>query len=381
MKAKSISIETFESGHFEKGFSYKYFVPNTINAQWEWSDPDLNTLLEKASIKLGELNSFAKIVPNIDLFIQLHVTKEAVISSRIEGTQTNIEEALFPVEEISPERRNDWQEVKNYIDALNNAIVELNHFPLSSRILCNAHRTLLTSVRGDHKQPGEFRNSQNWIGGASLSDAVFIPPASHLVHQLMSDLENFLHNSTIKVPSLIKIGIAHYQFETIHPYLDGNGRIGRLLITLYLVSENVLTKPLLYLSTFFENNKTVYYNNLTGVRDKNNLLQWLKYFLVGIEETSAKAVETLSSILQLKLQLELEINTKLGRRSRSGITLLSFLFQQPIINVKDIASVCKLSNKAAYDLVDQFEKLGILKQAGKGIRYKVFSFESYLKLF
>ena len=261
-------IETYKSGHSEKGLNYSYFVPELINRQWEWKDPQLGTMLEKASISLGELNSFARLVPNIVLFIQLHVTKEAVISSRIEGTRTNMDEALMPVEEINPERRNDWLEVRNYSSAMKNAIKELENTPLSSRLLCKTHETLLSGVRGEHKMPGEFRRSQNWIGGASLSDAVFIPPAHTYVNELMGDLEKFLHNETIHVPALVRIGIAHYQFETIHPFLDGNGRIGRLLITLYLVSRKILHQPLLYLSVFFEKNKGLYYDNLTRVREK-----------------------------------------------------------------------------------------------------------------
>jgi len=244
-----IELEKYEAGHFERQSGYEYFVPNKINGEWIWKTPKINSLIEKAAIKLGELNSFARLVPNIDLFIQLHVTKEAVISSRIEGTQTNMNEALLPIEEIRPERRNDWQEVNNYIRAINEAIVELEELPISSRLLKNTHRTLLQSVRGEHKLPGTYRTSQNWIGGNSLADAVFKPPTHQLVNELMSDLEIFLNNDEINVPALVRIAIAHYQFETIHPFLDGNGRIGRLMITLYLVSEKILDKPLLYLSS------------------------------------------------------------------------------------------------------------------------------------
>src|SRR5690606_14174745 len=218
-------------GHYEKNAGYNYFAPELINKQWKWSDAGLNTLLEKASIRLGELNSFARLVPNIDLFIQLHVTKEAVVSSRIEGTRTNINEALLPEQEISPERKSDWSEVKNYTRALNTAIERMSELPLSSKLLRETHKILLEGVRGEHKLPGEFRSSQNWIGGNSLADALFIPPMHAYVNDMMGDLENFLYNKDIQVPALIRIGIAHYQFETIHPFLDGNGRIGRLLIT------------------------------------------------------------------------------------------------------------------------------------------------------
>lgn len=378
---KTQAIERFEAGHFEKGHNYKYFVPKKINSQWVWTDPEINTLMERASVRLGELNSYARLVPNIDLFIQLHVTKEAVVSSRIEGTQTNMNEAWLPVEEVKPERRNDWQEVRNYTEALNKSIAALSTLPLSSRLLKQAHKILLSNVRGEHKLPGEFRSSQNWIGGATLTDAAFIPPAHHYVNELMGDLENFLHNDEIKVPTLIRVGMAHYQFETIHPFLDGNGRIGRMLITLYLVSEGILEKPLLYLSSFFENNKTLYYDNLTRVREKNDLKHWLIYFLVGVEQTSAKAVETLAAILHLKTKIESEISEKLGRRSHHGLKLLTALFQQPVVSVKSVEAICGLSTKAANEMVTLFEQNGWLKQTGGGVRYRSFIFAPYINLF
>lgn len=380
MNKKPLLIEDFSPGHFEKGIGFKYFVPAEINFQWTWNDPTLNTLLEKASIKLGELNSFARLVPNIDLFIQLHVTKEAVVSSRIEGTQTKMDEALLPVEEIKPERKNDWVEVNNYTKALNDAIIQLKTFPLSSRLLKQAHSTLLQGVRGEHKLPGEFRSSQNWIGGATLTDAMFIPPVQHFVNPLMGDLENFLHNERIEVPALIRIGMAHYQFETIHPFLDGNGRIGRLLITLYLVSENILDKPLLYLSAFFEKNKTLYYDNLTRVREKNDMLHWLKYFLVGVEETATKAVNTLSAVIKLKSETEQSLQG-LGRRSHSALKLITYLFKNPVVTVKKVEEVCSLSTKAANELISVFVEKGWLKNIRETQRYRTFVFEPYLSLF
>jgi Fic family protein len=381
MSSSTMSLEKFIAGHYERGIGHQYFVPEKVNHQWTWTDVFLNTLLEKASIKLGELNSFARLVPDIDLFIHLHVTKEAVVSSRIEGTQTNMDEALLPMEEIRPERRLDWLEVQNYTQAINDAIKQLEILPLSSRLLRQAHKTLLQGVRGEHKLPGEFRSSQNWIGGASLKDAFFIPPAQHLVQELMGDLENFLHNEAIQVPALIRIGIAHYQFETIHPFLDGNGRIGRLLITLYLVSEKILHQPLLYLSVFFDKNKSLYYDNLMQVRTKSSMIQWLKYFLVGVEETATKAVETLSAIMRLKIDIERQIQQTMGRRSHSGLKLLNHLFKEPMISIKDVERVCQLSTKAANELVRTFNELKWLKQISKSERYRLFVFEPYLNLF
>ncbi|MCB9050779.1 MAG: Fic family protein [Lewinellaceae bacterium] len=374
-------IEAFDAGHYSKGAGYRYFVPAKVNRQWNWKDAKLNTLLEKASFQIGQLNSYAHLAPNIDLFIHLHITKEAVVSSRIEGTRTRMDEALLSEEYISPERRDDWEEVRNYTQALNEAIEQLKTLPLSSRLIRAAHKTLLQGVRGEHKMPGEFRRSQNWIGGASIDDARFIPPAHTYINELMGDLEHFLHNDQIDVPALIRIGIAHYQFETIHPFLDGNGRIGRLLITLYLVSEKILDQPLLYLSAFFEQNKGLYYDNLNRAREKSDLLHWCKYFLVGIEKTARKASNTLSEVLLLKQQLESQIHQNWGRRVQSALTLLNVLFQDPFVNVKDVEAICNLSPKAAGSLIQSFEDSGILKEFTGQSRNRMFVFEEYLGLF
>ena len=376
-----IRIEDFVSGRYISGYQYRYFVPEKVNQEWIWTSPKINRLLERASIKLGELNSFARMVPNIDLFIQLHVAKEAVISSKIEGTQTRIDEALLPIESIDPERRDDWQEVNNYIEALNSAISELNTLPLSSRLLRNTHQQLMQGVRGENKQPGSFRQSQNWIGGNSLATAVFVPPSQELVPDLMSDLEQFLHNQEIFVPSLIRIALAHYQFETIHPFLDGNGRVGRLLITLYLVSVGILDKPLLYLSMYFEKNRSLYYEQLSAVRSKNALEEWICYFLEGIEETASIGASTLSSVLDLKKSLEAQIEENFGRRSSVGKKLLHGLFREPTITVEKAAQITGLSFKAANDLVVLYVEKGILKEQTGQSRNRVFVFTDYLKAF
>lgn len=377
-----IILEKYISGRKEKDpTGYSYFMPSFINEQWKWENQSINSLLEKAAIKLGELNSYSKLVPNIDLFIQLHVTKEAVISSRIEGTKTQIEEALMDESEVSPEGKNDWQEVNNYIKALNQAILELETLPISSRLIKKTHQILLDSVRGDHKQPGEFRRSQNWIGGNTLIDAVFIPPNQKNVEELMADLEKFLHNDDIQVPALIKIGIAHYQFETIHPFLDGNGRIGRLLIPLFLVEQKILNKPLLYLSAFFEKNKGLYYDNLTFVRTKNDMVQWLKYFLVGVAETAENATKTLSEIIELKAELETHIAKTFGKRSTNGSLVLQFLFKKPVVHVNEVKEITKSSFKSANDLVSDLVNAGILKEMTGQNRNRIFVFDQYLKMF
>lgn len=376
-----IELEKFKAGNYRKGNHYQYFVPQEINDEWRWQSPELNDLLEKAAIRLGELNSFSRFVPNIDLFIQVHVTKEAVVSSRIEGTQTNMNEALLPEEEIDPEKRNDWKEVNNYIKAMNNALGTLEKLPISGRLLKQTHKVLLDSVRGENKTPGDYRTSQNWIGGLSLADATFIPPHHDLVNEMMSDLEYFLHNEGIHIPELIRIAIAHYQFETIHPFLDGNGRMGRLMITLYLVSKKILDKPLLYLSSFFEKNKSLYYDNLTRVRTQNDMLHWVKYFLVGVEQTASQAVNTLQEVLQLKQQTETLIHDRFGRRVSSGLALLNALVKNPLITVDDAVQATGLSYKAANDLVELMMSHHILKETTGQSRNRIFVFESYLKAF
>jgi len=324
---------------------------------------------------------FRKAGTEYRLFIHLHVTKESVISSKIEGTQTGLNEALFPEDEISPEKRNDWLEVKNYTNALNHSVEQLKHLPVSTPLFKSAHKILMTNARGENKQPGEFRYSQNWIGGASISDAIFIPPPEHLVNDLMGDMENFLHNEKIKVPKLLRAAIAHYQFETIHPFLDGNGRIGRLLITLYFIDKKLLDKPLLYLSKFFEKNRNMYYDKLMRVRLHNEMKEWLKYFLTGIEETSNYAVENLKSVLLLKQEIETEINNSWERRGTSAHKLLQFLFTQPVIRIKDVKLQCSLTSKSAGALVEKFVQAKYLREITGNTRHQVFIFEPYLNLF
>jgi Fic family protein len=376
-----IKIEDFKAGSIRKSIDYNYFMPNTINTDWRWNDIKMNRLLENASFELGQLNSFGKLVPNIDLFIHLHITKEAVISSKIEGTQTHFDEAFLQKQNITPERRDDWQEVKNYTNALNDAINTLVHLPISSRLILKTHKILMQGVRGEKKTPGEYRRSQNWIGGKSLSDAVFIPPHFDYLNELIADLENYIHNENIDVPLLIKAAIIHYQFETIHPFLDGNGRIGRLLITLFLIEKKILERPLLYLSSYFENDKNLYYDNLTRVRTHNDMLQWVKYFLVGIAQTAKQATATLSKILLLKNADEKIIQTEFGKRIKTGLILFNYLLQQPLVSIKEVQELCKLTAKSAGELVQKFESIGILKEYTGQFRNRIFMYEKYLDLF
>lgn len=381
MNISDFKAGTWRKTYWNKEYQYQYFLPEKINHPFYWTDETINELLERASLKLGELNSFSRLVPDVDMFIKMHVSKEAVTSSRIEGTRTNIEEAFIEEKGINPEKRNDWREVQNYILAMNTAIEQLKTLPISNRLIRNTHKILLSGGRGGHKNPGKFRESQNWIGGATLSDAIFVPPAHTELPTLLADLESFLNNDELKIPHLIRIAIAHYQFETIHPFLDGNGRIGRLLITLYLVGAGILEKPLLYLSDFFEKNKNLYYDNLESVRIKNNIGQWLKFFLTGVIQTADNGVNTLQEIMKLKANIEKEKILAMGKRIKQASTLLHGLFSEPLVQLKDVQRITVLSPKAASDLIQAFVVAGVLKETTGFQRNRVFIFEDYLKLF
>lgn len=312
-----MKMEEFHSGVFRQQYQYKSFSPSLVNQVWTWEEPKVNTLLEKATQALSALNAFSLIVPNVDLFIQMHIMKEANTSSRIEGTQTEMDEALMDVEQINPEKRNDWQEVQNYVQAMN---------------------------------------------------------------QALADLEKFWHNDEIDVPQLIRIAISHYQFETIHPFLDGNGRIGRLLITLYLVSHGMLHKPSLYLSDYFEKHKGAYYDALTTVRASNNLLHWIKFFLVAVIATAEKGQETFRKILTLKDEVDGQI-VSLGRRAENARNLLLHLYQKPVLNANTVSRLLNLTPRAANALINDLQSLGILREMTGFKRNRLFMFEKYLHLF
>jgi len=375
-----MDFRDFKAGRQKQQYQYHSFMPAPINHEWLISDSKLTILLSQADNKLGELNAFSQLVPDIDFFIKMHVNKEATSSSRIEGTQTNIEEALQKIEYIDPEKRDDWEEVQNYIKAMNEAVSALEKLPVSSRLLKDTHRILLQGVRGKHKNPGEFRYNQNWIGGASINDAIFIPPHHEDVLDLMADLERFLNDETFPVPHLIRIAIAHYQFETIHPFSDGNGRIGRLLITLYLVSKGLLVKPTLYLSDFFEKHKGLYYDNLTRVRTHNDLTQWVKFFLEGVRQTSENSIQTFRSIISLRQEYEASI-LSLGKKTKLAKDFLHYLYKKPVTDGQDVAETFSINLSTSLRLIDDFVKLEILREVTGFKRNRIFLFNKYIKLF
>jgi len=373
-------IEDFKAGKYIDQYKYRSFLPEKIDHEWIISSPEINSLLSDANRLLGELNAFSQLIPDVDYFIKMHITKEATTSSKIEGTKTNIEDILIKEEDISPEKRDDWNEVKNYIDAITFSISELEKLPISNRLIKNTHKVLLHGVRGEKKNPGEFRKSQNWIG-ATLKDANYIPPHQSEVPDLMSDLESFLNNPRIYTPHLVRIAIAHYQFETIHPFLDGNGRIGRLLITLYLVSNGILNKPSLYLSDFFERNRTHYFDNLMIARTKNNLSQWLKFFLVGIIETATSSINVFKKIINLREDIETGKISRMGSKAKRGLILIKTLYQNPIIDSNSVCDLLDIAPSTANRLITDFQKAGILEEMTGFKRNRKYIFRKYFDIF
>jgi len=375
-----ISPDEYESGQYVSQGNYESFIPSSVNHGWAWDDPRINTLLEEATRALGELNAFSRIVPDVDLFIRLHVVKEATDSSRIEGTRTEVEEAIRPEEEVDPDRRDDWREVQNYVQALREAIDALDTLPLSTRLLKQTHRTLMQGVRGQNRQPGAYRRSQNWIG-ASLDDAVYVPPPHHEIGRLMSDLEAFWHNESVQVPHLIRIAISHYQFETTHPFLDGNGRIGRLLIPLYLIRHGLLNKPSLYLSSYIERHRAAYYDALMTVRASDDLGHWIRFFLVAVRETARQGCDTFEDLLSLRERVEEQITT-LGRKAANARTLLTRLYQEPYVrSAKNVAEHLDVTPKTARSLLQDLEDLGILEETTGKQRNRRYVFAEYVDLF
>jgi Fic family protein len=372
-------LEDFVSGQFKRQFRYESFSPSMVNHEFTWDNADINVSLEKANVLLAELNALSKTVPNVNLFISMYVSKEAIFSTRIEGTKTKIDELLN--NNYNDEIRNDKQEVVNYIKALKYAINRLKELPLSNRLLKETHKILMDNVRGENKYPGEFRKTQNWIGGSSLTDAFYIPPHQSEVEDLMSDLENFIHNESLKIPHLIKIALIHYQFETIHPFCDGNGRLGRLLIILYLINFKLLDKPILYISYFFEKYRTTYYDYLTNARKNNDIIRWILFFLSGIVEMSKQVKTILIKINILKQNIDNIIQNNAKRNSKNIMRIMDYLFNKPIVTVSEIIKKLGLNNKTAYNIVNKLEKLNILQVMAGEQRNKTYRFGEYLNLF
>lgn len=365
---------------------YKAFIPKPLPP-----DPPVNIdmslwqLLSDADRALGRLDGVTETLPNPDLFIAMYVRKEAVLSSQIEGTQASLVDLLeYEVKKVSSGLPHDVGEVVNYVNAINYGLIRLRELPFSLRLIREIHAELLRGVRGAERSPGEFRTSQNWIGppGCTLSRSSFIPPPPDEMKQCLGDLERFIRDNT-PMPALLKLGLIHAQFETIHPFLDGNGRIGRLLITHLLCQQGILQRPLLYLSYYFKLNRTEYYERLMLTRTKGDWEGWLQFFLKGIYEVSRQATDTARKIIALREHHRQIINDRNDRfpSAFNALKLLDRLYDAPIITVKAVQEMTGLSKPSANVLVANFERAGLLSQINPGRRNRIFGYAHYLDLF
>lgn len=360
---------------------YKAFIPEKFPpVEIFLNEPKIVKLLANANLQLGKLDGLTKLLPDIDFFIFMYINKEAAYSSQVEGTKAKLTDALQAGVERTPDLPKDVDDILHYIKAMNEGLKRLDKLPLSSRLIREVHATLLTKARSStNPHPGEFRKSQNWIMGTNPADARFVPPPPEYVMEAMSDLEKFFYSHE-DLPILIKAGLIHSQFETIHPFLDGNGRTGRLLITFYLCQQKILERPVLYLSEHFKKHRDLYFSMLDEYR-KGNIVLWLDFFLKGIVRVAEEATQTSNKVIELR-EKDLQKVSELGRAGKNAIVLLKNLYKIPIINVRKIEEVADLSREAANQLVDRFVKMGILALKDKGQKYgRLFVYKEYLGLF
>ena len=376
-----MKLEEYRSGEYVKMNDYKAFIPSKINYNWGWDDTKLDKLLAEANRQIGELNAYSLLIPNVDLYIKMHVKIEANKSSRIEGTRTTVEEDLLDVTDINPEKRDDWEEVQNYVKATNYGVERIkNGFPVCTRLIRELHKILMQGVRGEHKTPGEFRTSQNWIGGSMPSNAVYVPPPHTEIAECLTDFEKFINNEEIDTPDLIKIAILHYQFESIHPFLDGNGRIGRLLVPLYIQSKGMLEKSCLYISDYIERNKDTYYDMLTRVRTHNDMIAWIKFFLESVIETSKTAKEKFRNVVELTMEID-KVIVNLPVKSDNVKKVIDVLYNEPVINRKKLCDITKIKEGTIKNIINCLLENNIIVETTGYSRNQIFTFQKYTDLF
>ncbi|MCC6423634.1 MAG: Fic family protein [Phycisphaerales bacterium] len=378
-------VSPYVSGRYiRQSTGYSAFIPNPLPP-----DPpiqiagELQHLLSQADRSLGRLDGSIQTLPHPDLFVAMYVRKEAVLSSQIEGTQSSLQDVLAAEAKVlSSDRPKDVGDVFNYVHAMNDGLDRLSKLPVSVRLIREIHQQLLAGGRGSRLTPGEVRTSQNWIGpsGCTLAEATYVPPPPHEVPQALGDLEKFI-NTDGHLPLLIKIGLIHAQFETIHPFLDGNGRVGRLLITFLLCERKVLLKPVLYLSYYFKRHRQTYYERLQAIRDHGQWEQWLIFFLKGVHEVSQQATETARRILLLREQHRAMITDHLGRAAGNGHRILEYLYQHPIITVNEIQKLIGTTYAAANTVVARLAKQGIVHEMTGHSRNRRFMYQDYISLF
>lgn len=375
-------FDTFPGGTRQSPQGYAYFLPGSIYQSSELTFPArLFRQMEKTSIALGQFSSLIDRVPNTKMFIHSYLRKEATLSSRIEGTQTEIEEAFMTQEDIASEKRDDWAEINAYTNALESAIEGLKGLPLCNRLLKQTHERLLSQARGRDKLPGEFRRSQNWIGGSRPDNAHYVPPSYEYVSEAMSDLERFIQDDQTDLPHLVKAALIHCQFETIHPFLDGNGRLGRMLISLYLLEKKVLQHPILYISSFFERHRSAYYEALDKTRENSDgVISWIAFFLEGVYETASAGIKLTNQIIDYRADLIEKQIPQLGKRAPRALKLLDFLFEKLVINAKLVQTELGFSPQVTQTLLKHFMELGILGEITRQKRNRVFVLKDYLDL-
>lgn len=370
--------------YVQQSNGYRAFVPNPLPPAPPISmHEEQLALFSKANYAIGRLDGAILTLPNPDLFVFMYIRKEAVLSSQIEGTQSSLQNLLAAEAQLfDPDAPSDVNEVLNYVRAMNHGLKRLSELPVSVRLIREIHAKLMHGVRGGHLTPGELRTTQNWIGpaGCTLAEATFVPPPPHEVPQALSDLEQFLHAED-GLPVLIRVGLAHAQFETIHPFLDGNGRIGRLLITFLLVEKKLLGRPALYLSYYFKRHRSEYYERLQAVRDAGDWEGWLSFFLRGVSEVSHQAAETASAILHMREEYRTSITDTLGRAAGNGHRVMDKLFEQPIVTVATVRDWLNVTPAAANTLVRRLEEMGLLREITGYARNRRFRFDPYLRLF
>lgn len=372
------------AGHLElQPGGYQAFIPAPLPPVDLEVDDALQAILSEADQALGRLDGAVRLVPNPDLFVLMYVRREAVLSSQIEGTQASLMDVLeYEAALDKGERRVDVVEISNYVSAMKHGLARLPELPLSRRLLCEVHEVLMNDVRGGEadKTPGEFRRSQNWIGGASPSTARFVPPPWEVAADAFADLERFLHDPA-PMPPLIKIALAHAQFETIHPFLDGNGRSGRLLITFWLVERGILARPLLYPSLFFKEHREEYIDRLQAIRDDGAWESWLSFFVDGIRQVATEATDRAVAIVELRREHEELLRNRLGKRTPNALAALEFLFRQPVVSAKLLEQAIDVSQPTAAALVRDLERVGILTEFTGKRRNRLFAYDRYLDLF
>lgn len=378
----NVSADDYTPGRYlRQPAGYRAFMPNPLPERAPFPmDEEMQVLLSEADRAIGRLDAVTEILPNPDMFVGMYVRKEAVYSSQIEGTQASLTDLLeYEAEAARRGRDADVHEVVNYIDAMNYGLDRLSEFPLSLRLFREIHEQLLEGVRGGEKEPGRFRSSQNWIGPpgiGGLSDAMYVPPPPDAAVDAMGDLEGFIR-SDLPMPVLIKCGLAHAQFETIHPFLDGNGRLGRLLITFMLVWQGILQRPLLYISHYFRRHRDEYYHRLQAIRDDGDWSGWMRFFLRGVREVSLEATETAREILQLREEHRQIVGDAISN-TPTGLILLDKLFERPTVNVNQVADIIDRSYPVANDLVARFEDLGLLREYTGQQRNRAFAYQPYM---